>query len=505
VSQQTPVTGVAATWTTLAMGLGSAVVVGDFTVLSSNLATVQRGLQCSAGTTIFVACLASLTLAAAVLGAGVLGDKYGAKRMFVAGTCGAVVFGLLAAAAPSAAVLLIARACIGVSFAFLSSLSLAIINMVFPPDQRAAAIARYLAVVYAFGVAPPAIASLLVKYAGWRSGFLITPVLAIIVLVITLRYVPETQRTHRKTDIPGLLLVAVALIGLIYGISQLQTGLQFGSVAPILIGILAAAAFVWWELRADEPALDMRIFRSPRFDAALTAGAASNLIQGGAMMTLTYNLFIRGASAQTFALLIIPATLVSALAALGAGWAAARLGVRAVLVTGLTVVALSQLGRQWFEVGTPIVAVAAVMALTSMGGAIVQTPQTTILMSSAPTHLGGVVSAVKGSVAGTSYSLGAALFPLLGVALFNSDANLARAGISREQARDALRVARGLTSSSPSGGTLDPHRTEWVLSEATPIMFNAAHTLNLVMMVAPVTAIVLALVLLRREPAGPPE
>jgi len=126
-------------------------------------------------------------------------------------------------------------------------------------------------------------------------------------------------------------------------------------------------------------------------------------------------------------------------------------------------------------------------------------------MSSAPTHLGGVVSAVKGSVAGTSYSLGAALFPLLGVALFNSDANLARAGISREQARDALRVARGLTSSSPSGGTLDPHRSEWVLSEATPIMFNAAHTLNLVMMVAPVTAIVLALVLLRREPAGPPE
>jgi MFS family permease len=91
VSQQTPVTGVAATWTTLAMGLGSAVVVGDLTVLASNLATVQRGLQCSAGTAIFVACLASLTLAAAVLGADVLGDKYGAKKMFIAGACGAVL------------------------------------------------------------------------------------------------------------------------------------------------------------------------------------------------------------------------------------------------------------------------------------------------------------------------------------------------------------------------------------------------------------------------------
>ena len=491
--------------TTLAMGLGSAVVVGDFTVLASNLATVQRGLQCSTGTTIFVACLASLTLAAAVLGAGVLGDKYGAKKMFIAGACGAVVFGLLAAAAPNAAVLMIARACIGVSFAFLSSLSLAIINMVFPPDQRAAAIARFLAVVYAFGVAPPAIASLLVTHAGWRSGFLITPVLAIVVLVITLRYVPDTQRTHRTTDVPGLLLVAVALIGLIYGISQLQTGLQFGSVAPILIGILAASAFVWWELHAHEPALDLRIFRSPRFDAALTAGAASNFIQGGAMMMLTYNFFIRGVSAQTFALLAIPATLVSALASLGAGWAAARVGVRTVLVAGLTVVTLSLLGRQWLEVDTPIVAVAAVMALISMGGAIVQTPQTTIMMSSAPTHLGGVVSAVKGSVAGTSYSLGAALFPLLAVVLFNSDSTLAQAGISPGLARDTLRAARGGISGTPAGGNVDPQHSAWVISETARIAFNAAHTLNLVMMVVPVTAIVLALVLLRREPAGPPE
>jgi len=502
VTQQTPVTGLAATMTTLAMGLGNAIVVGDVTVLSSNLAAVERGLQCSAGTTIFVACLASLTLSAAVLGAGVLGDKYGAKRMFMAGACGAVISGLLAAAAPNAAVLMIARACIGVSFAFLSSLSLAIINMVFPPEQRAAAIARFLAVVYVFGVAPPAIAILVVRHAGWRSGFLITPVLAIVVLVITWRYVPETQRSHRTTDIPGLFLVAVALIGLIYGISQLQTGLHLGSLAPILVGILTAAAFVWWEMRTDEPALHLGMFRSPRFDAALTAGAVSSLIQGGAMTMLTYNFFIRGVSAQTFALLLIPATLLSAIAALGAGWAAARVGVRAMLVAGLAVLTLSLLGRYWLEIDTPIVAVAAMAALTSIGGAIVQTPQVTIMMSSAPARLGGVVSAVKTSVAGTSYSLGSALFPLLSVAIFDSDAELARAGINREQARDALRVVHGAASNAPRSPNMDSHYSDWVISKAAPIAFHAAHTLNLAMMVVPVAAIILALVLLPREPPG---
>ena len=127
--------------TTVAMGLGSAVAVGDLRILAANMSIVRTGMGFSHGTTIFVSSLATLTLAASVLGAGVLGDKYGMKRMFVAGAWGAVVFGLLGALAPNVVVLMIARACIGVAFAFLSGLSLAIMNAVFPPERRARAIA----------------------------------------------------------------------------------------------------------------------------------------------------------------------------------------------------------------------------------------------------------------------------------------------------------------------------------------------------------------------------
>ncbi len=482
--------------TIVAMSLGSAMVLGDLIILSANLATVQRGLQCSAGTTIFVGSLATLTMAAAVLGAGVLGDRYGMRRMFVAGACGAIVFGVLAAVAPNAAVLLTARACIGVSFAFLSSLSLAIINAVFPPDQRAGAIARYLAAVYAFGVVPPVVGSLLVKHADWRSGFLVTPAIAIVALVLTLRYVPETPRSQRNTDVLGLLLIGVALISLIYGISRLQTGLHVGALAPILIGIFAATVFVWWELHTDQPALELRIFRSHRFNAAVTAGAASNFVQGAATIMVTYYfIIIRGVPTEMFALLLIPATLLSALAALGAGLATQRFGYRTVLVTGLAVLTLSLLLRQLFEVNTPIAAVATVMALTAIGGAIVQTPQTTIMMCSAPTNLGGVVSAVKASVAGTSHSLGSSLIALLGVTLVNRDSNLASAGIDAQQARDTLLLQHVPTS--PGEAVLDPQQTQWIISEATSSMIDTAHRLNLVMAVVPLTAIGLAVVLLR--------
>lgn len=487
---ETQVTGLAGAMTIVAMGLGSAVVLGDLVMLSANLASVQRGLHCSAATTIFIGCLATVALAAAVLGAGVLGDRYGMKRMFVLGATGAIVFGLLAVAAPNAVVLLVARGCIGVAFAFLSSLSLAIINAVFPPDRRAMAIARYLAAVYVFGLVPPTAGGYLVQHIGWRSGFLITPLLAAVALMITLRYVPETARSHRKIDVPGLLVVAGALIGLIFGISQLQNGIHRTTVASIVMGIAAAVAFVWWERRTDEPALDLRLFRSRRFNAAVTMGAASNLVQGAAMIMATYHLVvIRGTPIETFTLLMVPATLLSALAALAAGAAAKRFGGPSVLVAGLAVLTVSLLVRQLFDAGTPIVAIAAAMALTSVGGAIVQTPQTTIMMSSAPTDLGGVVSAVKASVAGTFYSLGSAAAALLGVALFAGNSKLADAGIGAREARDALRTAHVPTAAP------DPQ----LISVATSTMIDTAHTLNVIMAVVPMAAIALAVPLLRRN------
>ena len=498
--QQQQVTGFAATMTTVAMGLGSAVAVGDLRILAGNISIVRSGLQFSPSTTIFVSSLATLTLAASVLGAGVLGDRYGMKRMFVAGAWGAVVFGFIGAAAPNVVVLMIARACIGVAFAFLSGLSLAIMNAVFPPERRAAAIAAYLAAVYAFGVVPATVGSLLAEHVGWRSGLLVTPVLAVLVVAITLRYVPETQSSHHKTDIPGLALVAAALIGLTYGISRLQSGVDIGAVAPILAGGLAAAAFVWWELRCDDPALDLRIFRSPRFNAVVAAGAANNLVQGGSMTMVTFYLVvIRDQSTWSVALLLIPATLLSALAAIGAGRAAARFGNCAVLVAGLSVLAVSLLVRLSFRIDTSILVVGIVMALTTIGGAILQTPQTTVMMSSAPVTLGGVVSAVKASVGGTFYGLGAALFSMFGIILFLRDveAKLAGTGISAEQAGEIL----GARTGDASGAVVDPERTQWVISQATSSMLDAAQTLNLVMMVIPISAAVLAMVLFRRRHA----
>ncbi|MGB6106235.1 MAG: MFS transporter [Mycobacterium sp.] len=506
VTQQ-HVTGRAATMTILAMGLGYSIAAADPTTFSANLSEVRKGLEFTPSTASFLACLCTLTLAAAVLGAGALGDLHGMKKMFTAGICGSIVFGLIGAAAPHVSVLIIARAGLGVAFAFVLGLSLAITNAVFPPGRRAAAIAAYLGAGHALAVFQPALGGWLASNFGWRSCLLVTPVLAVITLLITWRFVPETVKDQRKLDIPGILIVAAALVTLIYGLTELQDGFNVGALGLIVLGLGLGVAFVRWELHTRTPALDMRIFRSGRFNAALIAGAAFNFLGGGGTILFAYYLVtIRGKSPEVLGLLLIPAMLIASAAAVAAGRVVIRLGERTVLVAGLGILLIGMLLVTVLDENTPIAVLGLALALNVIGGAVVQTPQSTIMMSSAPPELGGVVSAVKPAVGQAAYSLGPALFALVGTTLFLRDgrAKLQDSGISTEQAREALRVAHGGAPNSAGGSeVLDPEQARWVVSEATDSWLGAIGDLALIMAVVPAAAIVVAWVLLRpnRSPA----
>ncbi len=493
--------------TILAMGLGYSIAAADPTTFSANLSEVRKGLEFTPSTASFLACLCTLTLAAAVLGAGALGDLHGMKKMFTAGICGSIVFGLIGAAAPHVSVLIIARAGLGVAFAFVLGLSLAITNAVFPPGRRAAAIAAYLGAGHALAVFQPALGGWLASNFGWRSCLLVTPVLAVITLLITWRFVPETVKDQRKLDIPGILIVAAALVTVIYGLTELQDGFNVGALGLIVLGLGLGVAFVRWELHTRTPALDMRIFRSGRFNAALIAGAAFNFLGGGGTILFAYYLVtIRGKSPEVLGLLLIPAMLIASAAAVAAGRVVIRLGERTVLVAGLGILLIGMLLVTVLDENTPIAVLGLALALNVIGGAVVQTPQSTIMMSSAPPELGGVVSAVKPAVGQAAYSLGPALFALVGTTLFLRDgrAKLQDSGISTEQAREALRVAHGGAPNSAGGSeVLDPEQARWVVSEATDSWLGAIGDLALIMAVVPAAAIVVAWVLLRpnRSPA----
>jgi MFS transporter, DHA2 family, methylenomycin A resistance protein len=500
-AQQRQVSGLAAAMTVIAMGLGYAISIGDPTSLSANLQVVSAGLQISGTTATFLASLATLTMAAAALSAGALGDLYGMRRMYLVGLCGAIAFSVLAAAAPIPAVLMIARAGVGVTLAFLIGLSLAITNAVFPPGRRAAAIAAYFGVGYAVATPLPAISGMLAHVIGWRACFFAVPLIAAVGLAITWRYVPETVGATRRLDLVGMALFAVALLGLIFGISRVETGFNAVGVTAIAVGLLAGFAFVMQELRTQDPALDMRVFRSGRFNAAVTAGVMFNIVLGGSMVLLAFYLVtIRKESHELFGLLLIPATAMAALAATAAGPAANRFGPRTVLVSGLTVMLAGLLVLRSFDLNTSRTVVFVTAALIVVGGALVTTPQATIMMGSAPADLGGAVSAVKSAVNEGGYSLGPALFALVGINLFLTDSvhDLSKSGITRAETREAL-----LTTHGGRGAHLvDPEHAQLVVDQAPHNAVDAIHTLSLIMAAGPITAIILALWLIKPADAG---
>ncbi|OBB12813.1 MFS transporter [Mycobacteriaceae bacterium 1482268.1] len=483
------------------MGLGYSITAADPTILSANISEVRAGLELSPSTASFVASLATLTLAAAVLGAGALGDLYGMRRMFTVGLFGAIGFGLLAAAAPNSLVLIVARAGSGVAFAFLLGLSLAIINAVFSPERRASAIALYLGAGFALTTPMPAVGSLLAEHLGWRTGFLVTPVAGLIALAIHLRFVPETLRAPRRLDVAGLALVATALLALVYGISGLQSGFHAKALVPILVGVIAGVAFVMRESRTPDPALDLRIFRSGRFNAAVAAGATFNFLTGGSTILFAFYLVtVRAESPALLGLLLVPATVLQAFAATSSGRATEKFGDRTVLVAGLALLLAGLLALTVIDEHTSLVVFFVAVALNAIGGAVVQTPQSTIMMSSAPADLGGSVSAVKSAVGQAGYSLGPALFALIGTTLFTHDAmrRLSQTDITVDQAREALRIAHGTSVASTGGANIvDAQRAREIVAGAEASMVEAIHTLSLMMAVVPIAAIVLALVLLR--------
>jgi MFS transporter, DHA2 family, methylenomycin A resistance protein len=482
--------------TVIAMGLGYAISIGDPTILSANLQVVSSGLPISGSTATFVASLATLTMAAAVLSAGALGDLYGMRRMYLVGLSGAIAFSALAAAAPIPAVLMVARAGVGVTLAFLIGLSLAITNAVFPPTRRAAAIAAYFGVGYAVATPLPAIGGVLAHAIGWRACFFVVPLIAALGLAITWRYVPETVRATRRLDLPGMALFAVALLGLIFGISRVETGINATGVAAIAVGLVAGCGFVMQELRTQQPALDMRVFRSGRFNAAVTAGVMFNIVLGGSMVLLAFYLVtIRKESHELFGLLLIPATAMAALAATAAGPTANRFGPRTVLVGGLVVMLAGLLVLRMFDLNTSRTVVFVAAALIVVGGAMVTTPQATIMMGSAPTDLGGAVAATKSAVNEGGYSLGPALFALVGINLFLTDSvhDLAGSGITRAEAREALLTTHGLHGAH----LVNPEQAQLVVDQAPHNAVDAIHTLSLIMAMGPIAAIVLVLWLVK--------
>ena len=257
---------------------GQFLAVMSTSVVSVALPTIGRELDASATSLEWIVDAYVLVFASLLVAGGVLSDRRGRKPMFVLGVALFGLGSLLAGIAPSVGVLIGGRVVQGLGPAIVLPGSLAIISAIFrDPRERAAAIGLWSASSGLALAVGPAFGGALVDGLGWRWVFLVNVPLCALLVVAALRWIPPIRPDPgRGFDVLGAVLTTLGVGSLAFALIEAQDR-GWGSalvVGALVVAVVALAVFVLYELRRDDPLVDVRLFRIPAFTAANVAGAA---------------------------------------------------------------------------------------------------------------------------------------------------------------------------------------------------------------------------------------
>ena len=410
-------------WVLAATILGSSMAFIDGTAVTVALPTIQTTLGATAVDAQWVVAAYTLLLAALVLVGGSLGDHLGRRRVFAAGVALFAVASVWCGLAPSPEQLVFSRALQGVGGALLVPNSLAIIGASFDEERRGKAIGTWAGFTGVSLVLGPVLGGYLAENVSWRGVFFINVPIAIAVLVIAFRHVPESRDVGaRRLDLPGATLAAVGLGGVVFGLlesskSGLADPLVVGS---LVLGVAALAAFVVVEGRSREPMVPLELFRSRDFTGANVFTLLFYFSLVGTMFFLPFNLiWVQGYSATAAGAAIVPALLLVSLLSRYAGGLADRYGARLPLVVGPAIAGIGfalfavpgvESGSYW----TSFFPAAVVLGI----GLAAQAPAvTTVALNSVDASRAGLASAINNAFSQTAGLLAVAV---LGVIMFVS-------------------------------------------------------------------------------------
>ncbi|MDX3241819.1 MFS transporter [Streptomyces sp. ME18-1-4] len=435
----------------------------DPLVLSLNMPQVSRALHVPPDVVGFLGGAATLVMAAAVLAVGSLGDAFGLKRMLTLGLVGDIAVNLLSAISPGYTFLLVTRLLDGLALAAVLGVAMALLKVSVPAERRPAAIGIFMAMDMVLCGVTPAIGGWVVEAVGWRWLFLLAPLLSLIALGLTARYVTEPPVLERRgVDVVGVSLVGVTLLTLVHGVAEAENGIsQPQAWLPLTISAVAGVLFVLRERHTPEPVLDLSLFRSGPFAVAALASLTLNFLVAGFSFALgQFGSVILSLPPRTIGLLFLPGTAAIAVAVVYAGRLIGKYTPRPVLITGLLVMAAS--GLLMAATATPTMALWIVVLatwLTNLGSLVTSSAVAETILSHAPPGKSGAVASVQPAFGMTGYALGPAVYLLLLNLFFHrqwlNDAD-AR-GLSVTEATEAVDATRSAMAHSPGTAGYDPN------------------------------------------------
>ncbi|MEU6068092.1 MFS transporter [Streptomyces sp. NPDC047082] len=397
----------------------------DATVLHVAVPAVTEDLKPGAIELLWIVDAYPLVCASLLILFGTLGDRVGRRRILLLGYALFGVASAVAAVAPSAHVLILARALLGVGGAMIMPATLSILRQVFPDRrERALAIGIWSAVAAVGAAVGPLLGGFLLEHFWWGSVFLVNIPLMLVSLPVGRLLLPEsTGERNGPWDVVGALMAAAGLFGLVLGVKRLGGGEPAASVftlVPLVLGALLMALFVRRQRRRTHPLVDLRMFARPAFSTSVGCIVLAMLaLVGLELIAAQYLQLVLGLSPLETGLRLLPLTI----AAMASGLAGARM--------------LRRFGPRRMVCFGFLLTAAGVLTLTAMGGedntglllagfvVLGFGLETTLfgayesMLSEAPAEQAGGAAAIGE----TSYQLGAGI----GIALLGSVMNAAYA------------------------------------------------------------------------------
>lgn len=399
--------------------IGSGMVFLDGTIVNVATKHIGQDFKASFGALQWVLNAYTLTLASLILLGGSLGDRFGRRRVFVLGTVWFAAASLACAVAPSVEVLIAARALQGIGGALLTPGSLAIISSTFAVSDRAAAVGAWSGLAGVSTAIGPLVGGWLVQDFSWRWAFGLNLPLAIAVVVLATRYVPETRAEHRPPhiDMLGTVLVAGSLGLVTFGTTRAGAGgWSAANVATVGVGVALGIAFVLVERKEREPLVPMGLFADRTFSGTnvmtfLTYAALAAVF----FLLVLYLQVAAGYGALAAGLATLPTTVVMLLFSARSGALATRIGPRLQLIVGPLLAAggvalllrIDPSHRDYLTDVLPGVLVFAAGLTTFVA------PLTATVMSSAPEDDVGIASGVNNAISRAGGLLAVAILPPL--------------------------------------------------------------------------------------------
>ena len=339
---------------------GSGMAALDATVVNVALPRIGTDFDASITALQWVLTGYLLALSSLILLGGALGDRFGRRRVFVIGTVWFAIASLLCGAAPNIEVLIVARVLQGVGAALLTPGSLAILQVSFRQQDRAAAVGAWSGLGGVAGAIGPFLGGWLVDGPGWRWAFLINIPIAAIVVICSRIAVPETRDLHstRGLDLLGAAIAIVALGAGTWALTEAgPRGWTDSSVVIAgAIALAGIAAFVWRMLHTADPLVPPALFRSREFTVTNLATVLLYSSIGVSFFLVAYELQVAaGWSALRAGIALLPATFLMLVFSSASGSLAQRIGPRLQLTVGplLTAAGLLLLSRIGSDAGGP--------------------------------------------------------------------------------------------------------------------------------------------------------